>query len=152
GGGDSGRARVDVGDGDGDDCTVSGHCQRDSAPDPAARPGHQYDLIRQYRHRCLPYWPTASLTHLPTKLVFAAPASFFSAACASQSAVESFSHLPTKLFFAAPASFFSAAMAPQVADARQHFSRKLVLAAPASFFSVACCVQLDARAGARGSE
>src|SRR5690349_7793799 len=98
------------------------------------------------------YWPTASLTHLPTKLFLAAPASFFPAACASQSAVESFSHLPRKLFFAAPASFFSVASAVQVLASRQHLSRKLVLAAPASFFSEACCVQLDAAAGPRGRD
>ena len=62
----------------------------------------------------------ASFTHLLTKLVFAAPASFLSAACAVQ-----------VLFAASVASFM-------------HFFTKLVLAAPASFFSAACASQLDA--------
>src|SRR5690349_3008431 len=51
--------------------------------------------------------PTASVTHFLVKLVFAAPASFFSAACLSQPAAASVSHFFMKLVFAAPASFFS---------------------------------------------
>ena len=47
--------------------------------------------------------PTASVTHFSVKLVFAAPASFFSAACLSQPAVASVSHFFMKLVFAAPA-------------------------------------------------
>jgi hypothetical protein len=59
-----------------------------------------------------------------TKLFFAAPASFFSAALDSHTwaavaagAAESFSHFFTKLFLAAPANFFSAALASHVAAA-----------------------------------
>ena len=48
------------------------------------------------------------------KLVFAAPASFFSLAEASQAAAASFRHLLVKLASAAPASFFSAAWLLQV--------------------------------------
>src|ERR1043165_3852935 len=50
----------------------------------------------------------ASFSHLVVKLVFAAPLSFFSAACVSQ-------HFFTKLVFAAPASFLSPAWTAQVA-------------------------------------
>jgi len=63
-------------------------------------------------------------------------------------------HFLTKLFLAAPASFFSAAWASQAADAvvapasLSHFFRKLVLAAPASFFSVALASQLASTASA----
>src|SRR6187455_309252 len=49
----------------------------------------------------------ASATHFFVKLVLAAPASFFSAALASQLAVASLSHFFMKLVLAAPASFFS---------------------------------------------
>ncbi len=66
--------------------------------------------------------PVASLTHFFVKLFLAAPASFFSVACAShvelaaaRAAAASFSHFWTKLFLAAPASFFSVACASQVA-------------------------------------
>ena len=66
--------------------------------------------------------PVASLMHFLVKLFLAAPASFLSAACASQvvvavakAAAASFSHFWTKLFLAAPASFFSAACASHVA-------------------------------------
>ena len=55
--------------------------------------------------------PPASVTHFFVKLFLAAPASFFSAACASQ---ESVSHFFRKEFFAAPASFFSPAETAQV--------------------------------------
>lgn len=58
--------------------------------------------------------PTASFTHFLVKLFLAAPASFFSAAAASQLAAASFSHFFMKLLLAAPASFFSAAFAAQV--------------------------------------
>ena len=57
--------------------------------------------------------PVASVTHFLVKLFFAAPASFFSAARASQADLASFSHLVRKLFWAAPASFFSADCALQ---------------------------------------
>ena len=60
--------------------------------------------------------------HFFVKLFLAAPASFFSVACAShvevaaaRAAAASFSHFWTKLLLAAPASFFSAACASQVA-------------------------------------
>jgi len=53
--------------------------------------------------------PVASVTHFLVKLVFAAPASFFSAAWLSQVACASFLHLPMKLVSAAPASFLLAA-------------------------------------------
>src|SRR4051812_17279859 len=53
------------------------------------------------------YVPTASVTRFLVKLVLAAPASFFSAACASQADLASVSHFFMKLFLAAPASFFS---------------------------------------------
>ena len=61
---------------------------------------------------------------------------YFAAAFASST------HFLVKLVFAAPASFFSAAWASQVfcTDAEAsllHFFRKLSLAAPASFFSAA---------------
>src|SRR3954470_18077080 len=52
-----------------------------------------------------------SLTHFFVKLVFAAPANFFSFAEASQAVVASRSHFLVKLVSAAPASFFSAACA-----------------------------------------
>src|SRR5450755_2164032 len=59
----------------------------------------------------------ASATHLLVKLVLAAPASFFSAALASQAAMASppasASHFFMKLVLAAPASFLSAALAAQ---------------------------------------
>src|SRR5580765_2404511 len=60
--------------------------------------------------------------HFFVKLVLAAPASFFSAAWASQAApaffaTESSTHFFVKLVLAAPASFFSAAWASQVAAA-----------------------------------
>src|SRR3954470_18182050 len=54
-----------------------------------------------------------SLTHFFVKLVFAAPANFFSFADASQAVVASRSHFLVKLVSAAPASFFSAAWALQ---------------------------------------
>jgi hypothetical protein len=48
-----------------------------------------------------------------------------------------------KLVFAAPASFFSAAEWSQAALASlSHFFMKLVCAAPASFFSADCALQL----------
>src|SRR5207253_7069136 len=50
-------------------------------------------------------------THFLVKLVFAAPASFFSAAWASQAAVASASHFFMKLVLAAPESFFALAVA-----------------------------------------
>jgi len=58
----------------------------------------------------------ASATHFFTKLFFAAPYSFFAAACASQVAwaeppLASFSHFCTKLVFAAPDRCLSAAFA-----------------------------------------
>jgi len=53
------------------------------------------------------HMPVASVTHFLVKLVFAAPASFLSAACESQLACASFVHLVMKLVFAAPASFFA---------------------------------------------
>jgi hypothetical protein len=61
--------------------------------------------------------PPASFSHLVTKLVLAAPASFFSAACASQlpATAASASHFFMKLLSAAPASFFSLAVASQAA-------------------------------------
>src|ERR1700712_2268309 len=87
----------------------------------------------------------ASATHFLVKLVFAAPASFLSAAAASQVSLAlglaaaavvppmSLLHLVTKLVFAAPASFLSAACESQVETPASllHFFRKLVLAAPA---------------------
>ena len=57
--------------------------------------------------------PVASDTHFLVKLVFAAPASFLSAACASQLACASFLHLVMKLVIAAPASFLLAASSLQ---------------------------------------
>jgi hypothetical protein len=54
------------------------------------------------------------LTHFFRKLFFAAPASFRSAAEASQVAVDSRSHFFMKLFFAAPASFLSDTVAEQL--------------------------------------
>src|SRR6478752_7606406 len=87
--------------------------------------------------------------HFFVKLVLAAPASFFSAAWASQAApaffaTESSTHFLVKLVLAAPASFFSAAWASQVAAAESdsHFFTKLVLAAPDSFLSVAAASHL----------
>src|SRR4029079_15432873 len=87
-----------------------------------------------------------------TKLVFAAPASFLSAACAVHSVVAvSFTHLLTKLVFAAPASFLSAACVVQLdAASFVHLLTKLVLAAPDSFFSVAWASQLASAAKAIG--
>ena len=95
----------------------------------------------------------ASATHFLTKLVRAAPASFFSSALASHAALAevgaapaSATHFLTKLVRAAPASFFSSALASQAADpalasavpaSASHFFRKLVFAAPASFFCAA---------------
>jgi hypothetical protein len=58
----------------------------------------------------------AGVAHFLVKLVFAAPASFWSAALVSQDALASFSHF-MKLVMAAPASFFSAAWLSQVASA-----------------------------------
>src|SRR5215510_8322059 len=57
--------------------------------------------------------PTASATHLLVKLVFAAPASFFSAADVLHDVCASRWHLPMKLVSAAPASRFSAACSLQ---------------------------------------
>ena len=53
--------------------------------------------------------------HFFVKLVFAAPANFFSTAAASQEAAAgvSLSHFFMKLFSAAPCSFFSVARAAQ---------------------------------------
>ncbi len=72
---------------------------------------------------------------------------------AAGAAVASVTHFFTKLFFAAPASFFSAAWALHVVVAAavasfSHFLTKLVLAAPASFFSVACASQAGSAANA----
>src|SRR5690242_974605 len=58
--------------------------------------------------------PVASLTHFLVKLVFAAPASFLSAAALSHAAVASLWHFFMKLLSAAPASFLSVACALQV--------------------------------------
>src|SRR5215510_10242243 len=69
--------------------------------------------------------PPASFSHLVTKLVLAAPASFFPAACVSQ-------HFFTKLVLAAPASFLSPACTAQVASwakapsARRHNAARMV--------------------------
>jgi len=60
------------------------------------------------------YYPAESFTHFFVKLVFAAPASFLSAACASQDFAASLWHFFMKLFSAAPASFFSPAWAAQL--------------------------------------
>jgi hypothetical protein len=60
------------------------------------------------------YYPAESFTHFFVKLVFAAPASFLSAACASQDFAASLWHFLMKLFAAAPASFFSPAWAAQL--------------------------------------
>src|SRR6266849_3925413 len=60
--------------------------------------------------------PTASCTHFLAKLVFAAPASFFSPAWVVQEVVASLSHLVMKLLSAAPASFLSEAWALHVAS------------------------------------
>ena len=65
------------------------------------------------------------------------------AAAAAGAAVASVTRLFTKLFFAAPAKFFSAAWSVQVFSAAAlvsltHFLMKLSLAAPANFFSAAC--------------
>src|SRR6187397_1381092 len=63
--------------------------------------------------------PPASVSHFFTKLVLAAPASFFSVAWASHEALAlapaSVSHFFMKLVLAAPASFFSVAWASQPA-------------------------------------
>src|SRR5512140_433814 len=82
------------------------------------------------------------------KLFLAAPASFFSAACAAQAeaAPEPFwsaSHFFRNEVLAAPASFLLEACASQLASA-SHFFRKEVLAAPASFFAAAWASQLSA--------
>jgi len=61
--------------------------------------------------------PAASLAHLVTKLVLAAPASLRSVAVVSHAAVESFSHLVRNDVRAAPESFFSSALALQVSAA-----------------------------------
>src|SRR5271170_6112741 len=53
--------------------------------------------------------PVASVTHFLVKLVFAAPASFLSAAWVSQAASASFVHFVMKLVFAAPARFLAVA-------------------------------------------
>src|SRR5882757_4990976 len=84
----------------------------DQAGDGNERRLDQPSLVR-YGLRRLPQVPAASVTHFLVKLVFAAPASFFSAACASQAVLASFSHFVRKLFWAAPASFFSADCALQ---------------------------------------
>src|SRR6185436_13188815 len=96
--------------------------------------------------------------HFLVKLVRAAPASFFSVACASQATsglVASATHLFVKLVLAAPASFFSSACVSHLsramlADSALHFFRKLVLAAPASFLSAACASQVVAAQPATG--
>src|SRR5215208_5154974 len=59
--------------------------------------------------------PTASETHFFSKLLFAAPASFFSFAETSQALAASVSHFFMKLVRAAPASFFSVLCALHVA-------------------------------------
>src|SRR5882672_9808805 len=79
--------------------------------------------------------PTASVTHFLVKLVFAAPASFFSAACASQVALASVSHFFMKLFLAAPASFFSPDCALQLG-----VCAKLPLASAVSASAIAMVV------------
>src|SRR5215831_10473626 len=62
-------------------------------------------------------------------------------------------HLVAKLVFAAPASFLSAAMDSQDAWAsRSHLVMKLVSAAPESLFAVASPLQVSAMAGARATD
>src|SRR5271169_1188530 len=62
--------------------------------------------------------PMASVTHFLVKLIFAAPASFLSAAWLSQAVLASVSHFFKKLVLAAPASFLSVACAMQLASAK----------------------------------
>jgi hypothetical protein len=59
--------------------------------------------------RAIGYCPTASLARFVVKLVFAAPANFFSAAWLSRAAFESRSHFFIKLVSAAPWSFLASA-------------------------------------------
>jgi len=60
--------------------------------------------LSQAANKCFQL-PTASVTHFFVKLVFAAPANFFSAAALSQDAAASVWHFFIKLVIAAPASF-----------------------------------------------
>src|SRR4051794_25824169 len=71
-----------------------------------------------------PLRASRGVTHFFVKLVFAAPASFFSFADASQVVFASFSHLVRKLFIAAPASFFSSAWDLHVARLRRSGERQ----------------------------
>jgi hypothetical protein len=62
--------------------------------------------------------PIAAFTHLFSKLVLAAPASFFFAEAFSQLAAAFFSHFVMKLLSAAPASFLLVAWSWQLTAAK----------------------------------
>jgi hypothetical protein len=74
----------------------------------------RYSVAHELALNDQPPVPTESFTHFFVKLVFAAPASFLSAADESQVACASFWHFFMKLVKAAPASFLSVAWLWQV--------------------------------------
>jgi hypothetical protein len=82
--------------------------------------------------------PTASFTHLVSKLDFAAPASFLSAEAFWQLAAASLWHFVMKLFRAAPASFFAAAWSWQLglASAATGPIARMVIAKIANLISI----------------
>src|SRR5271157_692118 len=87
----------------------------------------------------------ASVTHFLTKEVFAAPASFLSAACPSQAVL---SHLVMKLVLAAPASFLSVAWVAQASSAKASVgapARQRARAASASVLVIELIYQYRAR-------